>query len=112
MDDIFFIDKDGNKIYSEEVASHIALANIIISKNASLREEYEKSKRNGYPTDFLIFEKGYLKVSNIAYYQKIVYSSAANLSEKQIRLIQYFRMDGYSAEDVSLVELKDRFKNK
>ena len=64
MDDAFFIDKDGNKIYSDTISSHIGLAKLILKNNQQLQEEYEKSNAHD-PIDFLVQNKGYLKVSNI-----------------------------------------------
>ena len=43
MEDIFFVDKNGKKIFSEEISSHIALGNLVIQKDEQLKKEYEES---------------------------------------------------------------------
>ena len=105
MDDVFFIDRDGNKIYSDTIASHIGLANLILEQNNQWDEEYKKSGMND-PVDFLVLRKGYLKLSNLGpYYRRIVYSSA-RLTEKQRDLIEYYHEEGYDIDDLDDLELR------
>lgn len=108
IDDIFFVDKEGKRIYSEDVASHGALAEIILQKNEELRKEFEQSKRSN-PVDFLIYQKGYLKISNQGYYHKIVFTSL-NISDKQRRIIMGFKQEGYEVDDLAIHQFKDKYR--
>ena len=105
MDDAFFIDREGNKIYSDTIASHIGLANLIIKNNQQLSKEYELSKRKD-KVDFLIYEKGYVTISNIAYYRKIKFSSLS-ISERQREIIEYYCKRGYDVDDLALEHLNE-----
>jgi len=105
MDEVFFIDRDGNKISSDTMSSHYGLAHLILEQNENLKEEFEQSKRND-KVDFLIFEKGYLTVSNIGYYRKIKFSSLS-ITEKQRAIIEYFCEQGYEIDDLVLHHLKE-----
>lgn len=106
MDEVFFIDKDGNKIASDEIESHYGLADLILEKNEDIKAEFEKSKRKD-PVDFLIFEKGYAAVSNLGSYYRVIKFSSLNTTEKQSEIIQYFHERGYKIDDLVLYHLKE-----
>ena len=108
MNDIFFVDREGNKIYNEKIASHIGLANLMLKENEHLRKEFEKSKKND-PTDFLI-SKGYLKISNISCYRRVVYFSS-KISDKQRRLLRYYCEEGYELDDISINQMEREVRN-
>ena len=105
MEEVFFIDRDGNKISNEQVESHYGLAYLILQQNKQLKEEFEKGKRKDM-VDFLTFEKGYLTVSNIGYYRKIKFSSLS-ITEKQRAIIEHFGEQGYDVDDLTLYHLKE-----
>ena len=96
MDECYFITNDGQKVYNEKILSHIGLAQSFIEKTPILKKEFEKSRIND-PSDFLV-RKGYLKVSNMGYYKKVAYLSTT-ISEKQMKLVKYFKEEGYEVED-------------
>ena len=107
MDDAFFIDKDGNEIYSDTISSHIGLAKFILKNNQQLQEEYEKSSAHD-PIDFLVQNEGYLKVSNIGYYKKITYDSS-NLSDRQKEVLDYYHFEeGFELDDLKMIKLQDK----
>ena len=101
MDECYFIDKDGNKIYNESILSHIGLAQNLIGESSVLREEFKKSNLKD-PCDFLV-RRGYIKVANHGYYKKCVYLSLT-LSEKQMKLIEHFAEAGYQIEDIRTLD--------
>ena len=106
MEEIFFIDSEGNKISSDKIFSHVALANAILQKRKELEEEYKQSGERD-PVDFLISKKGYIKISNQGYYRKCVYSSI-KISEKQKNLISYYCEEGYSLDDIDFKKYLER----
>lgn len=102
MDDVFFINQDCKKLSSEDIASHIGLANLILENNEQLKKEFQKSGRNN-PVDFLICDKGYLKITNQGIYQKLVYSSD-KLSPRQKELVEYYtQAEGYDSDDLAII---------
>ena len=105
MNDIFFVDREGNKIYNEKIASHIGLANLMIKESEHLKKEFEESQKND-PVDFLI-SKGYLKISNISYYRRVVYFSS-KISDKQRRLLRYYCEEGYNLDDLTVNEMEKK----
>ena len=97
-----FIDENGNRIYVEEIYSHIGLANVMLEQNEELKKEFEKSGKRD-PVDFLIKDKGYMKVSDSGMgYKKLIFSSE-NISVKQKRALQRFRAVGYACEDLTML---------
>ncbi len=103
MEEVFFIDKDGNKISCENISSHIGLANLIIEKK-DLKKEFEQSGKNN-PIEFLIENKGYIAISNSGIYRKVTYDSEF-VSEKQRRCIQYYAEEGYGFTDFAIEKRK------
>ena len=105
MKDIFFVDREGNKIYNEKISSHVGLANLLMKDNEYLKKEFEKSKKND-PVDFLI-SKGYLKITSIGLYRRVVYSSN-KISEKQSKLLDYYYEYGYQLDDLVITEMEKK----
>lgn len=103
MEEVFFIDENGNKISCENISSHIGLANLIIEKK-DLKKEFEQSGKYS-PTEFLIENKGYIAISDIDTYRKVTYDSEFT-SEKQKRLIQYYSEEGYDFTDFAIERRK------
>ena len=66
MNEVFFIDLDGNVIESNEHQSHIGLAKYIVENNSELFSEYKKS---GYDREdlFLLEYIGYTLGCNTVY---------------------------------------------
>ena len=105
MEDIFFVDKNGKKIFSEEISSHIALGNLVIQKDEQLKKEYEESGKRDV-VDFLISDKGYLKVTNIDYYYSLVFS-ASKISKKQKEVVRRYGIAGYRLDDLDKKKQKN-----
>lgn len=104
-----FIDKNGNEIFDEEISSHIGLAMKLLENNEKLRKEYEQSGKKD-PIDFLIIDKGLLKLTKQAYYRKCVYHSK-KISDRQRQMIQYYHEEGYSSDDLFIREKQNREDN-
>ncbi len=98
MDDyVSFIDIDGNEISSEDISSHIGLARKIVDENLELKNEFEKSGKDAM--NFLILDKGYIARGTIGnYYRNISYASD-KISEKQKKIIVYYKEEGYGTTD-------------
>ena len=101
MDDVFFLDRDGNRLHSDVIASHIGLARCIVDRNEALKEEFESTHQQD-PCDFLI-NKGYMKVTNMQYYRRAVYHSQ-KISEKQRDWLLYLSEEGYDLDDLFITE--------
>jgi len=99
MRDVFFVDSEGNIIYSEEIESHIGLADEIIRSDESLSEEYKKC--NGCDmVDFLIENRGYIKVSDIHFYKALEYYGPKT-SYKQKKIIMAYYEQGFRILDLA-----------
>ena len=96
-EDVFFIDYDGNRISLDDISSHIGLAVKIIESNATLKEEFKNSEKQD-PVDFLISDKGYMKLTEQRWYKKCIYMGT-KLSNRQKELCRYFEEEGYELED-------------
>ena len=103
MEEVFFIDENGNKISCDNISSHIGLANLIMEK-ADLKTEFEQSGKYN-PIEFLIENKGYLAISYSDIYRKVTYDSEF-ISEKQKRLIQYYTEEVYDFTDFAMERKK------
>ena len=104
MDDkVFFIDANGNMISIDNISSHIGLANEIMKKDKSLQEEFKKSGKID-PVDFLVLDKGYIKLAELGFYKKCVYSRS-KLSERQKEICMYFKEKGYELEDQDFIKM-------
>lgn len=99
-DEILYIDENGNKISSEEISSHIGLSKLILDKNEELKNEYEKSGKSDM-CDFLVMDKGYLKVSKIGNYYKVVSYASSKVSDKQRRVLAYYAEEGYALDNLT-----------
>ena len=106
MEEVFFIDRDGNKISMDQISSHIGLANEIINRNEFIKQEFEKSGKMD-PIDFLVSNKGYMKLTNQGFYRRCVYSSS-KVSERQRDFIEYFIEEGYRLDDIEHFIERDR----
>ena len=93
----FFVDKEGKKISMDKISSHIGLAIEIMKNDAKLYEEFKKSRKRD-PVDFLISDKGYIKITKQGYYRKCIYSSS-KISEIQKYICLHYIEQGYSVED-------------
>ena len=105
-DEISYIDENGQKISSDEMSSHIGLSNLILEKNEELKQEYEKSGKTDM-CDFFVMDKGYLKVSNIGDYYKVVTFSSSKISDKQKSLLMYYMEEGYKLDNLNRPELTE-----
>lgn len=98
--ELFLIDKEGKRISSDTISSHIGLAYLIMDKNEELKKEFEKTGKQN-PLEFLLGDKGYITVSEIGnYYKEVVYDSKLS-TEKQIEWIEYYRERQYKTRDLA-----------
>ena len=104
--DTCFIDRDGNEIHMDGVESHIGLANEIIKNDPKLNDEFINSYRKDM-VDFLIYEKGFIKLSNQMYYRRCVFLSS-KISPKQRKILRFFAEDGYELDDLRIRELEQK----
>lgn len=100
MDEVFFIDQDGNKILNEDICSHIGLGNLILQKDENLKEDFKQSGKRSL-TEFLIVDKGYVAAGSMGEYRNITFDRTS-ISEKQKRLINYYHKEGYRCNDLSM----------
>lgn len=99
-EEVFLIDREGKRFSSEQISSHIGLANLILKEDEELKKEFEKSgKRN--PLEFLLGDKGYITASEIGAYRQLIYDSAL-VSEKQKRWLYYYYEEGYQLKDLAV----------
>ena len=106
-DDACFIDKQGNRVRCDTVTSHIGLANVMLEEVPELGEEFKKSGKQD-PVDFLLSNKGYIKVTTQGRYRAVVYDSST-ISNMQRGVLRHYRELGYSLDDL---EAMRRRKNK
>lgn len=106
--EIFFVDKDGNKISNENIGSHIGLAFAMLEEDETLKKEFMESKKRN-PAEFLIANKGYMTVNNIGEYKTVVFTSSS-ISDKQQRLLTYYHEEGYELNDQSQIEINSKEK--
>ena len=106
--DVCFIDKIGKRVRCDTIASHMGLANLMLKEMPELGEEFKKSGKQD-PVDFLISNKGYIKVTTQGRYKSVVYDSSTTISNMQRELLIHYRELGYSLDDL---EAMRRRKNK
>lgn len=106
--EIFFVDKDGNKISNEHIGSHIGLAFAMLEEDEKLKKEFIESKKRN-PVEFLITNKGYMTVNNIGEYKVVVFTSSS-ISDKQRKLLIYYHEEGYELNDQSQIEINSKEK--
>lgn len=109
--DVFLIDNEGNKISSDEINFHLGLAKLVLGKDEKLKEEYEQSGALD-EFQFLLLKKGYIAGAEIGeQYKKITYYSKL-VSEKQTKIIEYYRNKKAKlydlAEDEQKMEREER----
>ena len=104
MRTIRFIDRDGNEITSDGIRTHTELALIILDKNRAFLEEYKMSKIQD-PVDFFIFNKGYIKLTERAFYKRCIFSSS-KISEKQRRILDYYEKMDFVVDDLDIVDME------
>ena len=78
MDEIFFVDLDGNVIENKEYSSHIGLAKYILSNNKELLEEFNNSgyeREDLFLTELVILLLKVLKLSK----DKEIYGKSKSL---------------------------------
>lgn len=102
-DDVCFIDKTGKRVHCDTIASHIGLANLMLEELPELAEEFKKSGKKD-PVDFLVSNKGYIKLTKQGrYYKRAVYDSSSEMSRVQLELLRHYRELGYSLDDLEAV---------
>ncbi len=101
--DAFFIDGEGNKISINKISSHIGLALEIIAKNKQLQKDFNESGERD-PVQFLIANKGYLKITDQKSYKRCIYSSL-KLSDIQREFVNYYEEHGYVLEDIDKLKM-------
>lgn len=105
MDDyVSFIDQDGNEISCDNISSHIGLAEKIIDEDPELKEEFEKSGKDAM--NFLTLDKGYISRGTMGNSYKNISYASDKVSEKQKKLIAYYKEEGYETRDFTQ-ELKE-----
>lgn len=100
MEDIYFIDNDGNKVYSDTIKSHIGLAKMIIENNKEMQLEIQNSNVQDI-VDFIVQNKGYMKVSDLGRFYKVVTFSSKRLTKKQKDILYFLAEEGYKFDDLS-----------
>lgn len=98
-DEIFLIDREGKRFSSEQISSHIGLANLILEQDEALKREFEQSGKIN-PLEFLLGDKGYMTISQIGVYKQVIYDSAL-VSEEQRRWLYYYYEEGYKFKDLA-----------
>ena len=100
----FYIDQEGRKISSEDVASHIGLASLILDNNETLKSEFiQTGTKNA--DEFLVRKKGYMKGSVIGNYYKAISYDASSISEIQKNRLAFYIARGFK---VSKLPKKNR----
>lgn len=102
--DEFFIDKNGEKVSIEGIFSHYDLAMKLLENDKNLQIQFKESKEKD-PIDFLVCDKGYMKLTTQAYYKKCVYHSRV-ISEKQRELIKEYCKNGYDIDDIYILDMQ------
>ncbi len=94
MNEVFFVDLDGNILDDDNISSHIGLAKKIVGSNIRLLKEFQNSnyKREDM---FLIMEKGYCAASN-EYNNRFLLINKEKSTKKQKEVLYRFVQDGYS----------------
>lgn len=105
MEAVFLIDKQGRRISSENISSHIGLANLIIEKDEELKKEFERSGKYN-PVEFLIEDKGWMAISDDNFYNREVTYDSEFISEEQKRWMQYYHEEGYHFTDFAMERRK------
>lgn len=105
---VFFINKEGNKITSDEVCSHVELANIIIENDIRLKEEYNSGNNSIKSTaNFLQECKGFIRGEQSGKDGNIIYDSS-RLTERQKKALNFFIEKGYSSIDIYAPRSKEQ----
>ena len=106
-DEATFIDSDGNEISCEDISSHIGLAMKMIDEDPNLKNEFLKSGKD--PVSFMTLDKGYLARGTMGNSYRNISYLASKISEKQKKIIEYYRGKGYEIKDFTeeLRELQD-----
>ena len=101
----FFIDEQGRR-FSTENSYHILLADSIIEKNKSLKEEFLKSGKRS-TLEFLMKDKMYIAgVEDSESKRKEITYDSKLISESQKKWIKYYRKNRYYLLD--LAEVRER----
>lgn len=100
----FFIDRNGEKVSIEGIFSHYDLAIKLIENDEKLHKQFEKSKEKD-PIDFLVCDKGYMKLTTQAYFRKCVYHSKV-ISEKQKEMVREYVKSGYDLDDMYILDMQ------
>ena len=104
IEEVFFIDRNGNKISSDNISSHIGLAQEILKQNQVVNNQFLKSGIKD-PVEFLV-SRGYIKISEIRWYKVCQYSSS-QITEVQREYVNYYEEHGFDLEDYDFLRLKD-----
>jgi len=108
-DGICFIDKEGKRFSCDTIASHIGLAKLIIEQDSKLGEEYKASNKID-PVDFLISNKGYMRVTNQGCYRVLVFDSTT-ISNMQRGVIRHYNELGFRLEDMEVIKQRMQKNN-
>lgn len=96
--DVFFIDKNGDKVYDEKICSHIGLAMKYIEDHPELKEELKKHERMN-EVQFLRDELGFLQGGTSRGVGILVYNSK-KITDKQKQIVMYYyEEEGYHIEN-------------
>ena len=109
-EEVCFIDGEGNKIFCENISSHIGLAMAILEQDKRLGEEFKKSGMQD-SADFLVNTKGWVKATRQGYYRKCVYSSSRLTEKQRKRLLYYKYTEGYEMDDLDIISLQQKNRN-
>ena len=134
---VYYIDKNGNKIYNPKVDFHDTLAMQILKQNSEIKEEFEQSQIDS-PSLFLI-TKGYLLVTEDTErnYQDVMFCCLSlnerttgilgalkengshiydiirnDLSQVQLQEIKQLLKDGYKKEEIIRKVVQDMIGSK
>ena len=106
MDEIFFVDLDGNVIENKEYSSHIGLAKYILSNNKELLEEFNNS---GYEREDLFLTEyiGYTLGVNTEYERFLIINKEKTTRVQKARDFEFVK-DGFSYTFTESIESKQR----
>ena len=93
MEEVIFIDPNGNIIQDKEICSHIGLAKKLIDENEELKERYIN---DGSPKAdlYLIVYEGYLSVSVDPIYGMNLTVNTEKISDTQREIVNNYLISG------------------
>ena len=108
MEEVIFIDLEGNIIEYNEICSHIGLSSKLISENEILKKLFIES---GYkrPDLFLINEIGYISVSVDPNYGIRLIANSEKINSIQKEIIKNYLLDGGKISYIDVVPNSQEF---